>query len=70
MIGDVRDEAGEQLAGDCRAAGGRALFQHAEASSGEEEARKMAAKAQPIPMADDPADIAALAASLASDDAQ
>jgi len=37
---------------------------------GEEEARKMAVKAQPIPKAGDPSDIAALAAFLASDDAQ
>jgi enoyl-[acyl-carrier-protein] reductase (NADH) len=37
---------------------------------GEEEARKMALKAQPIPKAGDLSDIAALAAFLASDDAQ
>lgn len=37
---------------------------------GEEEARKTAVKAQPIPKAGDPSDIAALAAFLASDDAQ
>jgi NAD(P)-dependent dehydrogenase (short-subunit alcohol dehydrogenase family) len=37
---------------------------------GEEEARKMGLKAQPIPKAGDPADIAGLAAFLASDDAE
>jgi NAD(P)-dependent dehydrogenase (short-subunit alcohol dehydrogenase family) len=37
---------------------------------GEEEVREMAVKAQPIPKAGDPSDIAAMAAFLASDDAQ
>ena len=36
VIGDVRDEAGEQLAQACRASGGRALFQHAEVSRSDE----------------------------------
>jgi NAD(P)-dependent dehydrogenase (short-subunit alcohol dehydrogenase family) len=34
VIADVRNEAGEQLAQGLRAAGGRALFQHTEVSSG------------------------------------